>query len=591
MFFASFLAMGVAIAGACFLLFVTMVGIASLNSPAPLIQDGSILVFNLSGNIQDRPVSSTAEDFIDEAMGKDGAVKYSLYSLTRAIRAAAEDDRIEGILLRGSFRPAGYGTGFASLKEVREALVDFSDSDKPIWASVVYPSSRDMYVMSVADKIYMNPEGMLGDTGMSLNSPYLGAFMEKYGVGVQVTRAGEYKAAAESLILEGMSEPAREANQALLDDLWGEYIGAIAEGSDLSAEGYVALLDEHGLLVASQAKEAGIVDELAFSDKILSDLQEVVKAEDDGLSFRHTSMGSYIKATVSPKYSSDGFVAVIYAEGSIVAGEGNANQVGGARISREIRKARLDENVKAIVLRVNSPGGSALASEVIQHELRLAQEKLPIIVSMGAYAASGGYWISAYADKIYAQPNTITGSIGVIGVFFNFKELADQHGVYFDGVKTTKYADVMSMSRPKTDDEMNMVQTQVDLIYNSFLTKVSEGREMEFEAVKAIAGGRVWSGADALDLGLVDELGGLGDAILYASEQAGLGVNPAVKEYPKAVDFLEELAESLSKSNAMASTSVLSPLVDIYLELSTYADRFNDPKGVYAVLPYDMIIE
>jgi protease-4 len=229
---------------------------------------------------------------------------------------------------------------------------------------------------------------------------------------------------------------------------------------------------------------------------------------------------------------------------------------------------------------------------VIQREVRLAKKKMPVVVSMGSLAASGGYWISAYADKIYAQPNTLTGSIGVIGLFFNYEELANTHGVNFDTVKTTEHADMMAQFRSKTDREMELVQRQVDFVYESFLAKVAEGRGLPISEVAEIAEGRIWSGLDAIDLGLVDELGGLSDAIAFAGSEAGLGEDPAVMELPKASNFLDELFENVSKQTADASTHVaLRPLVDLYREASEISSRFNDPKGVYAVLPYTVKID
>lgn len=590
-FFASLLALLFA-AGCLFLLFVVFLGaMASFSKPAPQVADGSILVFDMSANVQDRPVGMSRQEFIDQAMGGEGFQTYSLLSLTRALEEAAEDERIKGLLLTGSFQPQGYGSGFAALKEARQSIEAFAASGKPVWAYVVYPTSRDLYVVSAADTVYMNPEGIVADSGMAMTYPYLAGFMEKYGVGVQVTRAGEYKAAAESFVLEKMSEPAREANEAVLEDFWHEYLDTIAGEERFSPEAYEDLLNELGLLVATDAKELGLVDELVFLDQLIDDFSAMVGKGKDGKSFRQTAMSAYAQAVVKPMYSSDGFVAVVYAEGSIVHGEGKPDQVGGNRIAREIRELRQNDQVKALVLRVNSPGGSALASEVILRELRLAREKMPVIVSMGTVAASGGYWISTYADKIFAQPNTLTGSIGVIGVFFNFEKLASDQGVNFDTVKVTEHADVLSVFREKSEKEMGLVQRQVDVIYDSFLAKVAEGRDMELEAVQAIAGGRIWSGVDALEIGLVDELGGLRQAIAYAGEQAGLGAEPAVMERPEAKNFLDELLKGVSQKGIDSQVRALEPLPGLYREVMETASRFNDPKGVYSVLPYTIVVE
>lgn len=591
MFFASLLAMAAAAVFFGIFVIILLTGLSSLSKPMPMVVDGSVLVFDMSMSVQDRPVSSTGEEFFNEAMGRNGDAKVSLYALKRGIEKAATDSSIKGLLLTGSFHSDGYSSGFAALKEVREAVEAFKESGKPVWAYLVYPSSKDLYVASAADTIYMNPEGVIADLGMSMGNVYLGGFMKKYGIGVQVTRAGEYKAAAESFVLEGMSEPAREANTAVLEDIWAHYLNTLSAARGFAPEAYAAKLDEVGMLMASDALELGLVDELAFSNKVVETLQGISGKDEEGVSFKQTGVSDYLRAKIHPEYSRDGFVAVIYAEGSIVAGEGDEDQVGSGRYVREIRKARLDDKVKAIVLRVNSPGGSALASEEIQHELRLAQESKPVVVSMGALAASGGYWISAYADKIYAQPNTLTGSIGVIGVFFNYEEIAGKHGVNFDSVKMTKHADLMGSFREKTDEEMALVQRQVDVVYESFLSKVAEGRGLEVDAVRAIAGGRIWSGVDALDLGLVDELGGLEDAIAYAAEEGGLGVTPKVKELPEPRDFFQELMNDLSHSEAQAAMPLMKPLMSTYEELTKVAKDYNDPRGVYSVLPYAVEIK
>jgi len=262
-----------------------------------------------------------------------------------------------------------------------------------------------------------------------------------------------------------------------------------------------------------------------------------------------------------------------------------------AEKAAKVRELREDDNVKAIVLRVNSPGGSAVASEIIQHELRLAQEKMPVIVSMGTVAASGGYWISAYADRIFAEPNTITGSIGVIGIFPNLKEIANNHGFTFDTVKTGRFADALSMSRPKTEEEMAMIQGLIDETYSQFLKKVSEGRNLPLSEVGRLAEGRVWSGLDAQELNLVDEIGGLKSAIAYAAQESGLSESPAVRDYPEPVDFFEELIEEMA-SNAALDTSIrsLEP-IDSAVEALQQMARLRDPKGVYALMPYKFNIK
>ena len=468
---------------------------------------------------------------------------------------------------------------------MREAIQSFKEvSEKPVIANLVYPSDKDIYLASVADKIIMNPEGLIMSAGMASEPMYYAGFFKKYGIGVQVTKAGEYKSAAETFVLEKMSAPARVATKALLDDLWSEYVDVVSTRAGMSKREFQALVDSTGLLNAKDAMEAGIVDELGFSDSVIRELKEVSGSESEKLEFESISMNEYMLA--SQEIQSGDHIAVVYAEGAIVVGEGGDGQIGGSRLAREIREIRQDEEVKAIVLRVNSPGGSALASEVIQHELRLANENIPVIVSMGTVAASGGYWISAYADKIYAEPNTITGSIGVIGMFMNFKEIANNHGFTFDVVKTGKFADALSAMRPKSTEEMAIVQREVDNVYSNFLRKVAEGRNQPAEHIAKIAEGRVWSGIDALELGLVDEMGGLEDAIAYAAEIAGLGEDPSIRDYPQVKNFFDELKENLNLNTSVRDSSPILDMIESTIDEIQSVSQFNDPKGVYAVLPY-----
>ena len=585
MFFASLAAMAMVCFGG-FILMVIFVGVVStFQTPEPVVKKGSVLVFDMSANIQDRPVSMTQEQFIGDVLGRGGVPNYSLRALLNAIESAADDTRIEALYLKGSLQSKNYGSGFAALKEVREAIQSFKEvSEKPVIANLVYPSDKDIYLASVADKIIMNPEGLIMSAGMASEPMYYAGFFKKYGIGVQVTKAGEYKSAAETFVLEKMSAPARVATKALLDDLWSEYVDVVSTRAGMSKREFQALVDSTGLLNAKDAMEAGIVDELGFSDSVIRELKEVSGSESEKLEFESISMNEYMLA--SQEIQSGDHIAVVYAEGAIVVGEGGDGQIGGSRLAREIREIRQDEEVKAIVLRVNSPGGSALASEVIQHELRLANENIPVIVSMGTVAASGGYWISAYADKIYAEPNTITGSIGVIGMFMNFKEIANNHGFTFDVVKTGKFADALSATRPKSTEEMAIVQREVDNVYSDFLRKVAEGRNQPAEHIAKIAEGRVWSGIDALELGLVDEMGGLEDAIAYAAEIAGLGEDPSIRDYPQVKNFFDELKENLNLNTSVRHSSPILDMIESTIDEIQSVSQFNDPKGVYAVLPY-----
>ena len=587
MFFASVLAIAFVFFGGFMLIILFVGALSSMSAPEPVVKKESVMVFDMDANIQDSPVSFTQEQLINEALGNVGPQNYALRDILRALDNAEDDTRIKALYLRGSLKSSNYGSGFAALKEVREAILDFKEiSGKPVIAHLVYPTDKDLYLASTADKIILNPEGLIMNVGMASEPIFFAGFFKKYGIGVQVTKAGEFKSAAESFVMEKMSAPAREQTEALLEDLWDEYVEALSERAEMSPAQFQSLVDQKGLLTAKDALEAGIVDELGFADSVIRTLKEVSDDESEKLEYNSTSLSDYILA--SRETVSGDHIAIVYAEGAIVMGEGNFGQVGGTKLAREIRELRQDEKVKAIVLRVNSPGGSALASEEIQHEIRLANRKIPVVVSMGTVAASGGYWISTYADKIYAEPNTITGSIGVIGMFMNIKEIANRHGFTFDVVKTGKFADVLSISRPKSPEEMAIIQREVDEVYSDFLRKVAEGRNQPLAKIEKIAEGRVWSGADALELGLVDELGGLEKAIAHAAKMADMNEGAQVKDYPKPTDFLEELMKNLTGSASIRqSNPAIEKFESVLDEISSIA-KWNDPKGVYAILPYNM---
>ena len=587
MFFASVLAIAFVFFGGFMLIILFVGALSSMSAPEPVVKKESVMVFDMDANIQDSPVSFTQEQLINEALGNVGPQNYALRDILRALDNAEDDTRIKALYLRGSLKSSNYGSGFAALKEVREAIIDFKEiSGKPVIAHLVYPTDKDLYLASTADKIILNPEGLIMNVGMASEPIFFAGFFKKYGIGVQVTKAGEFKSAAESFVMEKMSAPAREQTEALIEDLWDEYVEALSERAEMSPAQFQSLVDQKGLLTAKDALEAGIVDELGFADSVIRTLKEVSDDESEKLEYNSTSLSDYILA--SRETVSGDHIAIVYAEGAIVMGEGNFGQVGGTKLAREIRELRQDEKVKAIVLRVNSPGGSALASEEIQHEIRLANRKIPVVVSMGTVAASGGYWISTYADKIYAEPNTITGSIGVIGMFMNIKEIANRHGFTFDVVKTGKFADVLSISRPKSPEEMAIIQREVDEVYSDFLRKVAEGRNQPLAKIEKIAEGRVWSGADALELGLVDELGGLEKAIAHAAKMADMNEGAQVKDYPKPTDFLEELMKNLTGSASIRqSNPAIEKFESVLDEISSIA-KWNDPKGVYAILPYNM---
>lgn len=558
---------------------------------ASRVDQGSVLVFNLSANLTDSPPREEVWRVLEESFGAASAPVYSLRSVTDAVRAAAEDPRVSSMFLRGNLIPEGTGSGFAALRELRAALLDFRASGKPLIAYIETPTVRDYYVASAADRIIMNPYGMVGLSGLASQQIFIAGTLERYGIGVQVTRAGRFKSAVEMFTEEGMSEANRLQIEELLADLWDEILEGIGESRGVSVEELQQLADSHGYIDPEIAQEYRLVDEVAYLDEVLDGLENISETNTAG-DFPRVGMASYVKnrelqsgARIRNK------IAVVYMEGEIVDGEGSATSVGSSRYARELRQLRQDPSVRAIVIRVNSPGGSVTAAETIHREIALASEAVPVVVSFGSLAASGGYWVATGGDYIFSQPNTITGSIGVFGIYPNFQELANRHGVVFETVRTATFADVFSLTRAKTEEEMELIQELVDQVYVDFLTRVAVARGMSIDQVRELAEGRVWSGKEAYRHGLVDEIGGLGDAISYAAEAAGLD-RWDLYEFPQAADFAERLAQMFAPEEG--------PLVvrDSYQELvsdlrANYQSLklLNDPRGFYARLPFSLRIE
>ncbi|MEI8089576.1 MAG: signal peptide peptidase SppA [Opitutaceae bacterium] len=586
------------------LLFIGLLGaIISMSGDkkSPTIDRGSYLVFDLAANITDSPPQV---DFSQLTGGHSSTLQ--LRTLTHAIRAAKSDDRVAGILLKGALTPAGYGSGYAVLKEVRNALTDFKASGKPVRAYLEAVTTKDYYLASVASDIAMDPYGMIVMPGLASEPMFYAGAFEKFGIGVQVTRVGKYKSFIEPYTRKDMSPENREQTLKLLNDLWGSMIDDMARSRSLTPEKIQFVVDAEGIIRPEKAKASKLVDRIAYRDEIISELRtKTGPSSSDKITFKQIEIAAYAKITkdivaAAKKPTTDeskssgtsrGKVAVIYAEGSIVDGDGERGEIGGVKFARELRSLRQDDAVKAIVLRVNSPGGSASASENIAREVRLARKVKPVIISMGSYAASGGYWIAADGDRIFAEPTTITGSIGVFGLQFDVQKLANNVGLTFDVVKTGKYADAITITRPKTDAELAIFQNMVDWIYGEFIGKVAEARKLKKEDVQDIAQGRVWSGAEAKKLGLVDELGGLDDAIQFAVTKAGLGKNYRLIEYPQKKELAETIGELVERFNPDAQAQANGVVGQITARLKhdlATLKSFNDPQGIYARMPLEL---
>lgn len=581
------------------LLFLFFLGIGSMVEKSELdLKKGTILTFDLSRNISDAPESGTIGEFFKGVFSDAQAGELHLKAVLDSIKAAGEDDRISTLFLYGSLKHEGYGSNFVTLAEVRAAIRGFSEQGKPVVAYLAAPSLPDYYLVSAADSVYLNPVGFLSLNGLSANLMFLGDAFEKYGIGIQTFISGRYKSGAEPFMRNNMSPENREQLELVLEGMWTTILEDIGEGRNLEVGELQALADRHGILQPEQAVEFGLVDEARYFDEVLKELSGRNGNDKKEDSISQTPVALYAHR-VAAKTSGGGLrgedvLAVVYLEGEIVDGEGEFDQVGANRFSRALRKLREDKKVKAVVLRVNSPGGSAMASEVIEREVRLLGESKPVVVSMGGYAASGGYWVSAQADTIFAESATVTGSIGVLGLFPNIEELAKRHGITFDGVKTSKFAELLSISRPKTAEELGLLQELTDEIYRQFVAKVGEGRGLSRERVKEIAQGRIWTGTDALKVGLVDKIGGLSAAVREAAELADLSGSWVVFEYPSKLDFSERVAKTFA-SPPLPLLSYLhglpsSQLDQIGRDLLSLKS-FNDPRGIYARLPFFLQIK
>jgi protease-4 len=565
--------------------------LAASKDEGPVVKNKSVLVFDLSQNITDSKSASSTTEAIGEALSGDSSDSITLRTVLKALDNAAKDQRIVGIFLDGTRSGTG-GSGLATLREVREALERFRASGKKIIAYDVASDKREYYLTSVADTVVLNPMGMMELNGFSSQTMFLAGALEKYGVGVQIVRVGKYKSAVEPFILKQLSPESRQQTQALLNDLWGDFLNVTSKSRKLTPQQLQAIADSQGAISAPEALQRRLVDKVAYFDEVVADLKQLTGNDKTDQSFRRISLNSYAESKDIKESASNNKVAVLYAEGEIVDGQGAAKEVGGDRFARQLRQLRLDKNVKAVVLRVNSPGGSAVASEIIQREVRLTRQAKPVIVSMGDVAASGGYWISTYGDRIFAEPNTITGSIGVFGMLLNIQKIANTNGVTWDVVKTSRLADSETISRPKTPQELAISQRFVNQVYDQFLNKVAESRKLPKQKVAEIAQGRVWSGQEAKQLGLVDEIGGLNNAITYAAKQAKLGDRWELEEYPKVRTLEERILKKIAGEESVKKAP--DPLTTEFLKFQaeiSLLKGMNDPIGVYARVPFNLQIK
>ena len=496
------------------------------------------------------------------------------------IKAAATDSNISGIFLELST----IGTSSANIEEIRNALSEFKKSGKFIVSYAETYSQSAYYLASVSDEIYMFPDGIIDIHGMASQNMFYKHLLDKLDIEMQIIRPenNKFKSAVEPYFLDKMSDANREQNMVLLESIWNKICNDISVSRGIDVELINQMADDLTLMFEPEtALKNNFIDGLMYRDELIAKLQQ-------NLNLNNNKKLNLIKNTqyakVRPElYSGEDKIGIVYAEGQIIDGEGDDTTIGGESLSKAIRAARNDKKVKAIVMRVNSPGGSAMASEVIRREVELAAKEKPVIVSMGNYAASGGYWISSSSDYIFADPNTLTGSIGVFGTVPNLKGfMNDKLGLTFDEVKTNENSDFGSLTKPLSPYQLKMMQKHVTETYDDFITLVSETRNLRKTFVDSIGQGRVWSGSDAIKIGLVDELGGIEQAIAFAAEKAGLE-SYSIKEFPKQEDIFESLLKT-EKQEYYTKTILKNKLGDKvhYLEA---LERLNQTEGVQALMP------
>ena len=608
-----------------FFLFFFFFAISLSADTTPRVEPGSVLTVPIEGSIPER----TADDPFQQAFG--GAPAYDLQDLQNALRNAARDDRIEAVWLRMKGTSAQWGT----LQEVRQAVEQVTAAGKPVIASGADFgfSEKDYFVASAADSVFVGPQASFEYNGFATILAFFQNAFDKLGVDVQVVRAGKYKSAAETFVRSDLSEPNRQQLQALLTTINDQFAETVAADRPISVAELQSMATDAPLLQASAAVEAGLIDGIRYEDEVRSALAQAMdangsttsdtvqaSAENGAASTSSTaqdtasaarpyltdadlstvSVSSYKRVPASGagiSFTGTGSVDIVYAEGNIVPGDpddspfgSNQQVLGSEKLIDALEAARTRASTEAVVLRVNSPGGSASASEAMWRAVRKTADEKPVIVSMGDIAASGGYYIAAGADTIMANPTTITGSIGVIGVVLNAEDLfEDELGVTFDGVRTSPYADMYSANRPLSEGERELIGRYIDETYSTFLQRVATARGMDTSAVHELAQGRVWSGRDAREVGLVDTLGTLRDAVTMAGQAAGMGDGPyRTRILPRPKTVFEQLNERFATQTAQLWQSMAAtPLERKLWRHKRVLDRLVGSEGtVQTRLPY-----
>lgn len=579
-FFVNLLATVVGLFIFCIVGFILLIGIvgalASSGDDVPVVKENSVLYIPLSGMV----VEQVIENPMEEILG-DGVSQLSLRDAVQAIESAKSDENIKGIYIESKYLMGSY----AMLQEIRDALLSFKESGKFIYAYGEYMSESDYYLASIADSIFLNPEGQLEFNGMAANLMFYKGLFDKLDIQPVVFRVGQYKSFVEPYTRKDMSEENKEQYGELLNSIYDFYLQNVATSRGITVDELERISD--GMLVqyAEDAEEFGLVNRVAYEDEV----KDLIKDKLDLLEIKDISfinLSDYIKTATIGTTSKKDKIAVIVANGEIVPSAGEDEGIGGEQFAKLIRNAREDKNVKAIVLRINSPGGSLLGSDLIWREVKLTNGVKPIIASMGGVAASGGYYIAMAADTIVAQPNTITGSIGIFSILFNVENFLDNKlGLTHDVVGTGNHSDFITVTREYTPYEMAFMQNGVNEGYRTFTTKVAEGRGMVIDDVLSVAGGRVWTGLQAKENGLVDVLGNYDDAVRIAAEAAGIE-EYSLKMYPVQKPFFEKLMSEFGGQTRTFFTkdNILAPY-------EKQLKSLKQLEGIQARMPGDLIIE
>ena len=563
-------------------LLLIIIGLTSSNDNTVTVKDNSVIVFDLTNSVSERAFDDPMAS-INAVMGGNVKTTVGMNDIIKAIDNAATDDKIKGIYLTGSTCNAYY----ENIAEIRPHLAKFHESGKFIYFYDTSIDQSSLYMASVADSIFVMPEGAVSLSGLAATIPFFKNACEKWGVDIQIIRHGKYKSAVEPFLMDHMSDASKEQTKRYLGVIWDEICKGIAEGRNLTTDDVNEYTNRLNYTTTQDAIEAKLIDGTMYKDEYISFLKQKlnVKESDD---IEAIDINKYAKSCNNDvNNDSENTIAVIYANGEIYNGsnESDYNNVYGNDLSYTIRQARRDDKVKAIVLRVNSPGGAVDASEIIWREVKIAAETKPVIVSMGSYAASGGYYISCASSHIFAENNTITGSIGIFGTIPCVKRAANSLGVTFDAVYTNN--DMLTSFEPLNDVQKTYMQEFIEHGYATFTKRVADGRGLSVEHVDSIGQGRVWAGADAINIGLVDEIGSLEDAINYAADKAGLD-NYKLKSLPEIEDSFTLMMKKMGmNAKAFVGESLFG---EDYKMVEKIKSQIDEPT-VQARMEYDIILK